>query len=345
MNSNKRVKISILIPCHNEEAGIKKCVQSCLDQTRKPDEIVVVDDASTDRSVQILKSFGKKIKLVLLEKNTGNKSYAQEHGLKFVEGDIFVATDGDTILDKNFIKHIENDFSDPKVAAVGGYVKSMKYNWLTALREMDYVIGQNLHKLAQSFIDFVFVIPGCAGAFRTDIFKNHIVFEHNTLTEDLDFTYKLHRRNLKILYDREAVVYTQDPSTLKSYINQMRRWYGGGWQNLKKHYMIVKFPLRSLEISLMYVEGIFASVLLFFIPLINIQFFAYYFPPYFLFIMVFAAYAAKKSKRPDLLIYAPVYFVIIFINAWIFLEQFAKEIILNKNNLYWYQPERVSFGD
>ena len=102
----KTDKISILIPCFNEEKSIKKCVESCLNQTRKVDEIVVVDDSSTDNSLQILKSFGKRIKVIKIKKRLGNKSYVQEHGLKYVTDSIFIATDGDTVLEKDFVKKI-----------------------------------------------------------------------------------------------------------------------------------------------------------------------------------------------------------------------------------------------
>lgn len=59
-----------------------------------PDEIVVVNDGSTDNTKKILEGFGKKIKLINIEKATGNKSHAQEYGLRFVTGDVFIATDG-----------------------------------------------------------------------------------------------------------------------------------------------------------------------------------------------------------------------------------------------------------
>jgi len=123
------MKISILIPCHNEEKSIKKCVESCFEQTRRPDEILVVNDGSTDNSLKILESFGERIKIINIPRATGNKSYAQEIGLRLVTDDIFITTDGDTILDKEFVKIIEDDFSaDSRLAAVGGYVKSQKYN-------------------------------------------------------------------------------------------------------------------------------------------------------------------------------------------------------------------------
>ncbi len=194
-------------------------------------------------------------------KNTGNKSSAQEYGLQFITGDVVVTTDGDTLLDPKFAEEIERSFQDREVAAVAGYVKSLPYNWLTLCRAFDYVIGQNIHKLAQNYMQYIFVMPGAASAFKTDVFRKYVTFDHDTITEDLDFTYKLHYKNCKILYNQKAICYTQDPSDLKSYINQMRRWFGGGWQNLLKHYGIITTRrIRAFELSLVYAEGLIFSV-------------------------------------------------------------------------------------
>ena len=109
------MKISILIPCYNEELTIEKCIDSCINQTRQADQIVVVDDSSTDRTSEVLKKYGSKIKVVRTPKNTGNKSYAQEYGLQFIDGDIFITTDGDTMLKSDFIEIIEKDMLKPSV--------------------------------------------------------------------------------------------------------------------------------------------------------------------------------------------------------------------------------------
>jgi cellulose synthase/poly-beta-1,6-N-acetylglucosamine synthase-like glycosyltransferase len=334
------MKISILIPAHNEEKSIRICIDSCLNQSRIPDEIVVVNDGSTDKTAEILASFGEKIKVISGPEATGNKSFAQEIGLSYVSGEVLICTDADTVLDKKFVELIEKDFIDPELAAVAGYVRSLKYNWLTACRALDYVIGQNIYKLAQSYINFIFVIPGAAGAYRTEIFKKYVTFDHDTVTEDLDFTYKFNKKELRIKYDREAIVYTQDPPSIKSYINQMRRWYGGGWQNLIKHFRIIKGPAKALELSLMYIEGLVFSLMCFLIPLVNIRFELYFISFYFLVIQALAIYAAIKEKRVSLLYVSLPYLLLVFINAWIFLEQFFNEVIFKKKNLIWLRPDR-----
>lgn len=336
------MKVSLLVPCYNEEKLIEKCVLSCLNQTRKFDNLVFIDDSSTDRTPEILARYADKIIIKRTPKNSGNKSYAQEYGWKFITGDIVATTDADTILDPNFAEEIVKDFLDSNVAAVAGYVRSAPYNWLTLCRAFDYALGQNLHKLAQSYMNYIFVMPGAASAFRADVFRKHIKFDHDTITEDLDFTYQLHRKGFKISYNRNAFSFTQDPTTLKAYINQMRRWYGGGWQNLIKHHKIALHPVKALELSLIYIEGLIFSVLLFLIPMLNPWLGIKFIGSYLSVAFFFGVWTAWIEKRPAL-VFAPFpYILLVFINAVVFIEQFVKEVVLKRKNLIWFKPERVS---
>ena len=111
-------------------------------------------------------------------------------------------------------------------------------------------------------------------------------------------------------------------------------------QNLRKHYSIVKKPNNALQLSLTYIEGLIFSVALFLFPVIDLRFFLFFMPPYLVFILILGGYAAVVRKRWDLFYYAPTYIVLIFINAFIFLEQFWVEIVLRRTNLVWFHPER-----
>lgn len=335
------MKISLLVPCYNEEKSIEASILSCLNQTRPFDQLVFVNDSSKDRTPEILAKYKDKITAIKTPKNTGNKSSAQEYGLQFITGDVMVTTDGDTLLDKNFAKEIEKSFKDKDVAAVAGYVKSIPHNWLTLCRAFYYVVGQDIHKVAQNYLNYIFVMPGAASAFKTDAFRKYITFDHDTITEDLDFTYKMHTHNFRIVYNTKAICYTQDPADLKSYINQMRRWYDGGWQNLKKHFKIVNHPIRAMELSLIYIEGLIFSVLIFLVPILNPFLELQLLAGAFGITILYAIWASWRMKNPSLLLVPVPYMLLIFINAWLFLESFVKEIILRKKNLIWFKPERV----
>lgn len=336
------LKVTLFIPCFNEQDTVAKCLDSCLAQEHKLHQIIVVDDSSTDRTPKVLARYADRVTVVKTPKNTGNKSHAQEYGFQFITGDLVISTDADTILHPKFVSEMVKVFVDPKVVAAGGYIRSMKYNWITRCRAVDYVIGQNIHKLAQSHMGYMFVIPGAAAAFRTRVFKSYLTFDHDTITEDLDFTYKLHKHGLQVAYCRKAVVFTQDPTTLHSYINQMRRWFGGGWQNLLKHLDVeTMHPVQTLELSLTYIEGLVFSILLLLIPLINLRMTLYFWVSYLFIAFLFSAYAAFMERRKDLLLAPVPYMFLMYVNAYIFVEQFIKEFVLRKNNLIWFKPERV----
>jgi len=311
-------------------------------QTRPFDQIIFVDDCSTDGTPDILARYGDRITCVRTPRNTGNKSSAQEYGLRFVTGECMATTDADTLLHPRFAERIERDFQHPSVAAVAGYVYSLPCNWLTLCRAFYYVVGQDLHKIAQHYLNYIFVLPGAASAFRTDLFRKYITFDHDTITEDLDFTYKLHRNGFKIFYDREAISYTQDPSTLPDYINQMRRWYSGGWQNLLKHISVAANPSPALELSLIYIEGLMFSFLILALPVLNPLFALRIMFGYAIVVSLFAVWAAWISKRPGILLAPIPYLLLVYVNAWLFIETFIKEIILRRKTILWFKPTRTA---
>jgi cellulose synthase/poly-beta-1,6-N-acetylglucosamine synthase-like glycosyltransferase len=122
----------------------------------------------------------------------------------------------------------------------------------------------------------------------------------------------------------------------------MRRWFGGGWQCLLKHRdLATRQPKVALELSLMYVEGVIFSVLLFLIPILSLKFFGAFLVSYLAVALVFAVFAAWKEKRPGLLLVPIPYLLLVIINAYVFLEQMIREVFFRKKNLYWFKPERV----
>lgn len=336
-----KVKVSILIPCYNEEKTIARCIESCLNQSRPAHEIIVVNDGSSDGTLAILKQYESRVRIVDLEVNSGNKSYAEERGLAFVTGDVFVTTDADTELHPDFVKHMKQDFRDPNVMAVSGYVKSKVYNHLTAVREIEYLIAQNIHKRAQSVLNSIIVIPGCAAAYRTSYFKERIGFDHATITEDMEFTFKLNIEDRIIGFNRDAIVYTQDPHDLRSYIHQMKRWYLGGWQNLIRYNNRTKSLLQRIELSLIYSETFIFSAILLILPLINLKFFAAIIAFQLVIAFAIALYGYRKFGRKDLLVSFPLYPAIAYLNAALFVGQLVNLILSGKNRTFaWVSPTR-----
>lgn len=331
------MKVSILIPCHDEEASIAACLDACLDQTRVPDEIVVVDDGSRDRSAEILAGYGDRIRVVTLPAASGTKSRAQEQGLGHVTGDVFVATDGDSMLDRHCVERMLPHFADPEVVAVCGYVRSLRHNWLTACRELEYLFDQDVLKRIQAGVNAIAIIPGCAGAFRTEFFRRHVGFDHDTLTEDRDFTMKIHRSGMRIAYARDAVVYTQDPTTLGAFIGQTRRWYGGAWQNLRKHHGRPGHDAPMGRFLLLPLLALVLGPALWTVPLWG------GWPGAVACVLSVAAICALAGwwrERVDLVLCFPLMIATSLLRMVLFLEQFLQQIALGRRDAVWYQPPR-----
>ncbi len=335
--------VSILIPAYNEEKSIRECILSCINQTKKLDEIIVVNDGSKDRTLKILKSFGTKIKIINLKKNTGNKSKAQEIGLKHVKTSLFITTDADTKLDVNFVKEITRNFKNKEISAVCGLVESEDKNWITRIREIDYLVGQTIYKNAQSILNAVLILAGCGSAFRTKDFIETVHFDHDNVTEDLDFTYQLKIADKKILYEPKAIVYTKDPDNVRSYLKQIYRWYSGGWTCLKKNIKIIKQPNNALILLMIYPEELIMGTLFLFSPLLllsGLGDFLYLFLAEFILLSLCLSYGAIKYKRHNLFFYIPHHYLMHILDNVIFLFTFSEVIFFNKVNLIWQRSKR-----
>ena len=138
--------------------------------------------------------------------------------------------DADTQVSEDYFQAVTKSFAKPGVAVVCGRAKSTPHNWLTAYRCLAYWISHAIYKDGQSNMGVITVTPGCAAAFRSDAFAQ-LDWSNDTIVEDMDCTIQVHRKKLgKIVYQKHAVVSTQDPRTLRDYIKQMYRWHTGAWQ-------------------------------------------------------------------------------------------------------------------
>lgn len=95
-------KISVIIPVYNAENFLKRCINSVLDQSYQNLEIIIVNDGSTDSSLNILKEFSKKDnRIVLLNQDNKGVSSARNRGLKLATGDYITFLDSDDYIEIN----------------------------------------------------------------------------------------------------------------------------------------------------------------------------------------------------------------------------------------------------
>jgi glycosyltransferase involved in cell wall biosynthesis len=116
------MKLSIIIPAHNEENSIGRCLRSCLNQSEKADEIMVVNDGSTDKTKSIASSF-KVVKVINFDKGH-SAAFARNKGAEKAVGDTLFFLDADQVIeDTKAITKIKQAFRQDSVvgASLGGH--------------------------------------------------------------------------------------------------------------------------------------------------------------------------------------------------------------------------------
>jgi glycosyltransferase involved in cell wall biosynthesis len=109
--------VSAYIPCHNAGPSIRDAVKSVLGQSRRPDEIFVVDDGSTDGVPEI-----EGVRIVRLEVNRG-RGAARTRAMQEANFELVLGCDASLVLDRDFLSHALPWFDDKNVAAVFGWIK------------------------------------------------------------------------------------------------------------------------------------------------------------------------------------------------------------------------------
>lgn len=260
-------KVAVIIPAYNEEVGIVKTIHSVI-QNKYPNlQLVVVNDGSTDATDSTVRAFlvSERSRLQrqvqafrYLDVANGGKARAMNRALQVVDDDtdIIITLDADSVMHQDAINEFvdtfdldgENDNNDLP-ALVGGVAGNIVIGNRTGLigriQQIEYVLAF-FSKRADSFLaGAVHVIGGAAAAYRKqalDQLLSDAVFDESSLTEDVDLSVRLLKKNFQTRFAHNAIVFTEGPLDWKSLANQRLRWKSGGIMALYNH--------RSLFFSL-----------------------------------------------------------------------------------------------
>jgi len=229
--------VTVLIPAHNEESVIVQTVQSVLLSDLDNIHVIVVDDGSADRTLELLQSnFGKNDCVQILHQVNRGKAAALNNALSHAKTEIMVTIDADTEIEPDAIRKLVKHFSDPKVGAVAGNVKvGNRSRWLTRWQALEYITSQNMEKRAFDLLNCITVVPGALGAWRKEAIEAAGGITADTVAEDADLTIAIRRLGWRVTYDEEAIAWTEAPETPGQLIRQRFRWTFGTLQSFWKH--------------------------------------------------------------------------------------------------------------
>ncbi|MFI0352745.1 glycosyltransferase family 2 protein [Actinomadura sp. 9N407] len=255
------MKVSIIVPAHNEAEGLPATLRSLLAQTDPAHQIIVVDDGSTDRTGDVARSYG--VTVLRPPRNLGSKARAQNHALPRCQGDLVLAVDADTVLAPDYIERLKPAFDDPAVAIAAGNVQTRHARTLWERgRSIEYLFGFHWHRPIQAGARSPMVCSGCCSAFRRDVLLAYGGFPERTIVEDMDLTWSAQMAGYKAAYMGHAVAWAADPETLPYLRKQVRRWMAGFFQNVRLHLprMLVRKPMLALWVCLAILEILIAPL-------------------------------------------------------------------------------------
>lgn len=184
-------KLTVIVAAYNVEKYIEKCIESIVKQTYKNIEILIVNDGSLDKTLNIALEYSKKYKNIkVLNKENGGLSSARNYGIKHATGEYITFVDGDDYLDEiTYDSIMSKVLFDESEIGIFSYKKIYK-NKIKKIKLNKNLYSGNFLKKIFSKSDEASIIV-CNKIFRRDIIiQNKIFFENKAYFEDTGFIFR-----------------------------------------------------------------------------------------------------------------------------------------------------------
>ncbi|MGC1242476.1 MAG: cellulose synthase family protein [Chryseosolibacter sp.] len=237
-------RVTIQLPIYNEKYVVERLIEAvaALDYPKEKLEIQVIDDSTDETSgiiyqrLEWLKTSGLDMKHIHRANRAGYKAGALKDGLQAANGDFIVIFDSDFIPNPDFLKKTLPHFTDRAIGVVQtrwGHINK-DYSLITQLQafglDAHFSIEQSARSQAGSFINF----NGTCGVWRKECILDAGGWSADTLTEDLDLSYRAQLKGWKFLYLEDVVTPGELPVVMPVIKLQQYRWNKGGAETARK---------------------------------------------------------------------------------------------------------------
>ena len=236
--------VTIQLPLYNEMYVADRLIESVsrIEYPRELLEIQVLDDSTdetrkiAEQSVRRIAADGIDIKYPHRSDRTGYKAGALEAGLKGARGEFVAIFDADFLPTEDFLTRLMPHFADPKVGMVQarwGHI-NQDYSLLTKIQSIlldgHFVLEHGGRNRAGRFFNF----NGTAGIWRRIVIADAGGWQHDTLTEDLDLSYRAQLRGWKFVFVPDVIAPAEVPVEMNAFKSQQHRWAKGSIQTCRK---------------------------------------------------------------------------------------------------------------
>ena len=266
-------KISIYIPVFNAEKTIEQSVSSVFEQSLKVDEIIVINDNSSDKTEKIINSF-KNIKILKNEKNMG-LGYNRNLGIKESRNNIVGSIDADVVLDKFWLENLMTHLNRNEVVMCGGnLIEKFVNNKYNLWRSNNYSQNWGSNDLLNP--PFLY---GCNTLQTKSVWKEVKGYDESLFTngEDIDYTMKVRsNKNNNLYYSAKSLCYHLQDDNLQSLSKRVWRYHSFGYKIKKPSIKrLVKLLLKQFKFLFKRIMGDLFKLKFHFI-LIDVMIFVYF---------------------------------------------------------------------
>ncbi|MBR9914190.1 MAG: glycosyltransferase [Algicola sp.] len=248
--------VTIQLPVFNEMYVMDRLLDNIarLEYPKDKLEIQVLDDstdetvASTKQHIERLKATGLDIQHITRADRTGFKAGALKEGLKLAKGEFIAIFDADFLPRKNWLKRTIPYFKDDQIGVVQtrwGHI-NRNYSILTKIQAFALDAHFTLEQVGRNSKGHFINFNGTAGIWRKACIIDAGNWEGDTLTEDLDLSYRAQLKNWKFKYLEDVETPAELPVVISAARSQQFRWNKGGAENFRKMLWRV---LKSRNIS------------------------------------------------------------------------------------------------
>ena len=236
--------VTVQLPLFNEIYVVERLLKAVseLDYPREKLQIQVLDD-STDETRDLTRSCtaelvarGFDVELIQRSNRVGFKAGALEVGMATAKGDYVCILDADFVPQPELLQKTVHFFTDPRVGMIQtrwGHI-NRAYSLLTRVQAMFLDGHLLLEQVARSRSGRFFNFNGTAGLWRKSCIQNSGGWQHDTLTEDLDLSYRAQLEGWKFVFLTDVVTPAELPVDMNGFKSQQHRWTKGSIQTCKK---------------------------------------------------------------------------------------------------------------
>lgn len=235
--------VSVIISAHNEEKVITRTLDSLAASQYPNVEFLVADDASKDRTKQLVRDYmvrhpDMNLHVYRMHRNVGKGSALNTLLRRHVRGEFVMTLDADSVLLPDTIQNAISYFADPTIAGVAANVRIMdEPTILGVLQKFEHMVGYRSKKM-YSLLNCEFVVGGVASSYRMDVLRRVGFYDTDTQTEDIGLSIKivnLGNHSFRMVYAVDVVAMTEGVASFRALIKQRLRWKYGSLQNLIKY--------------------------------------------------------------------------------------------------------------